>query len=844
MGNITASVTVNQVTATVIGSNITANVTPQVVTASLGVAGAQGAAGVGVPAGGTTGQVLEKNSNTSYDTLWATPAAGGVTSFNSRSGVVLAATGDYSIGMISGAGTLASLNSVDLSGSLATGILAAARFPALTGDVTTTAGNLTTALAIVNSNVGSFTNANITVNAKGLVTAAANGSSGAPGGSNTYIQYNNAGAFAGSSNLTWTNSSNTLNIGIITGTSIGPDSAVFGGAVTVNNYGASGFISFQVLDANGRQALLIDANDIPGNGDYVQTMNNVLDDGAGNSSSTGTYTNTGGKITIGGAFSAAPVITFNGTSPATLTWTNSSKVLNFRDNGATYFDYPSTTSAITINDTISTANQERNGFVSWLVATASQASGFLNAANAGYRDTGSSAPAVGTAVGVSGYNYLAGTNTRTIANLYGQFAANEFAGTSVTVTNAYGIYTNTNYLGGGTGVITNSYGAYLDNPTNPGTITTSYGLYVAAQTHGTTNWDIYAPGTHFTFGAFNGILTAASGVLSASGAASSPWQYYGTPSDDSGSTTPGWQPTNTQYIDLVATAALPTYTYFSAGNGGPGDTLTATSNGPLTVDLKIVTTGQYILVPAEANANRKYQGVYKVTQPGVTSVSPYILTRATFADTPAKLFGAHYFVINGGATQSESLWINANTAGTLTTIGTSTITYVNMVAFVVQNNGGTLTILNRSGADVAVGTNTLTDSLGNNYQCSDNRGGPVGEFSFMATGYCTSSSGYVVDGGLANQFDGSADFDAGLTGNFRAPGGTMNLLVGTGTNGSIVLSPDGTGQVVLPASTTSAPALVISSGGTPSSPSSGWMWFDGTNVKFRVGATTKTFTLV
>lgn len=56
--------------------------------------------------------------------------------------------------------------------AIASGTLAAARMPALTGDITTSAGAVATTLATVNSNVGSFAIATVTVNGKGLVTAA------------------------------------------------------------------------------------------------------------------------------------------------------------------------------------------------------------------------------------------------------------------------------------------------------------------------------------------------------------------------------------------------------------------------------------------------------------------------------------------------------------------------------------------------------------------------------------------------------------------------------------------------------------------------------------------------
>lgn len=67
-----------------------------------------------------------------------------------------------------------------------TGTLQAGQFPALTGDVTTSAGSLATTLATVNSNVGSFGGASsvpsFTVNGKGLITAASSTAVVAPAG--------------------------------------------------------------------------------------------------------------------------------------------------------------------------------------------------------------------------------------------------------------------------------------------------------------------------------------------------------------------------------------------------------------------------------------------------------------------------------------------------------------------------------------------------------------------------------------------------------------------------------------------------------------------------------------
>lgn len=79
------------------------------------IGGGQGEPGVGVPAGGSAGQFLAKESSSDYTTHWVDPPAGGgsgVTSFNSRTGTITPASGDYSAAQILFSSSLLQSNNV------------------------------------------------------------------------------------------------------------------------------------------------------------------------------------------------------------------------------------------------------------------------------------------------------------------------------------------------------------------------------------------------------------------------------------------------------------------------------------------------------------------------------------------------------------------------------------------------------------------------------------------------------------------------------------------------------------------------------------------------------------
>lgn len=120
-----------------------------------GPPGPPGAPGVGVPAGGTAGQTLTKIDGTNYNTQWTTPAAGGVTSWNTRTGAVTMTLADVTgVGgapiaspALTGTPTAPTPSSGDNSTTLATtafvkaqGYVTGGPFQPLDADLTSIAG--------------------------------------------------------------------------------------------------------------------------------------------------------------------------------------------------------------------------------------------------------------------------------------------------------------------------------------------------------------------------------------------------------------------------------------------------------------------------------------------------------------------------------------------------------------------------------------------------------------------------------------------------------------------------------------------------------------------------------
>lgn len=138
--------------------------------------------------------------------------------------------------------------------------------------------------------------------------------------------------------------------------------------------------------------------------------------------------------------------------------------------------------------------------------------------------------------------------------------------------------------------------------------------------------------------------------------------------------------TNKHTADYATTAALATNTY-SNGTSGVGATLTANSNGALTVDGASVVATDTVLVKNETDES--HNGLYVVTQAG-NGGTPYILTRSSEMDTAGEFSGA-VIAIRSGSTNDGSLWLL--NAGDPFVVGTDDAIFVHINSAVTFTPG-------------------------------------------------------------------------------------------------------------------------------------------------------------
>jgi len=104
---------------------------------------------------------------------------------------------------------------------------------------------------------------------------------------------------------------------------------------------------------------------------------------------------------------------------------------------------------------------------------------------------------------------------------------------------------------------------------------------------------------------------------------------------------------------LFATTANLSVTY-SNGSSGVGATLTATSNGAISIDGGSPAQGDRILVKDQSTAAQN--GIYEVTTVGNAGAA-FVLTRTTDADTSTELTGGTFVFVESGSANADNGYV-------------------------------------------------------------------------------------------------------------------------------------------------------------------------------------------
>lgn len=156
--------------------------------------------------------------------------------------------------------------------------------------------------------------------------------------------------------------------------------------------------------------------------------------------------------------------------------------------------------------------------------------------------------------------------------------------------------------------------------------------------------------------------------------------------------------TDISAVQALASSALPSCTY-NNGSSGVGATLTATSDGALTIDGYTVLLGDRVAVTQESGGGGAYNGIYSQTTLGDGSTQ-WVLTRTTDFDTPAAINAQLPFCVLYGTQNGNSIWCCNQM---ITTIGTDGISLAQMAQGFLQTAESSPKQIAYSAGNVGIG---------------------------------------------------------------------------------------------------------------------------------------------
>lgn len=160
---------------------------------------------------------------------------------------------------------------------------------------------------------------------------------------------------------------------------------------------------------------------------------------------------------------------------------------------------------------------------------------------------------------------------------------------------------------------------------------------------------------------------------------------------------------------IAATTTNLSATYVN-GTSGVGATLTSTLSQVFVIDGITPAVGARVLIKDQSTAFQN--GIYRVTNAGATGAS-WILTRATDFDSASQMFIGDTVFVATGTANAVTAWMQT---ATVTTVGTSSITFVKLAKSGIESIAGTTNqiTVNTSGSAVtaSIATNPILPGTG------------------------------------------------------------------------------------------------------------------------------------